>query len=133
MARSIEDIENYLIACNISYEQATPNTWLVHDPAWGGAQIVVHVNEPLVVFRVKLFEIPPNLADGPKARLFGWLLALNASDMLQGAYALEGKSVVAVEVMQLQNIDQNEFNAAIESLSQAIVNNRTELLDILNS
>ncbi|MBI5608885.1 MAG: hypothetical protein HY902_08380 [Deltaproteobacteria bacterium] len=131
MARTLEDFENYVISSEIPSEQAGPSTWVLHDLAWGGAQIVVHVSDPLVVFRVKLAEVPAGLSDSKRAALYGRLLQFNATDMLQGAYALEGSSVVAVEVMQLENLDHNEFLAAIDSLSQAITDHRDELLGLL--
>jgi hypothetical protein len=131
MARTLEDFENYVISSNIPSEQAGPGTWLLHDDAWGGAQIVVHITEPLVIFRVKLAEVPATLSDAKRAALFQRLLQLNASDMLQGAYALEDQAIVAVEVMQLENLDSNEFQAAIDSLSQAITDHRVELLGLL--
>lgn len=131
MARTLDDFENYVISSEIPSEQASPNTWVLHDPSWGGAQIVVHVSDPLVVFRVKLAEVPDSLGDSRRAALYGRLLQLNATDMLQGAYALEGAAIVAVEVMQLENLDSNEFRAAIDSLSLAITDHRDELLTLL--
>lgn len=133
MATSHEDIERYLLATHVPSELAGDGLWLLRDPSWGHAQIVVHHCEPLVVFRVKLFDLPAGLADARKAAIFARLLELNATEMLQGAYALEGDNVVAVEVMQSQNLDQNEFLAALDSLTLAIVEHRPSIEALLKA
>lgn len=133
MARTHEDIERYVLASHIPSEQIASGTWVLRDPSWEGAQIVVHHAEPLLVYRVKVCEVPSSLPIERKARLYHRLLELNATEMLQGAYALEGESVVAVEVMQVENLDQNEFNAAVDSLTLSIVDHRDELSALLGS
>ena len=131
MARSNEDIERYILNSRIPSEQVGPDTWIVRDPSWGGAQIVVQHTAPLVIFRCKLFDVPENLEPAIAAGLYRHLLELNATEMLQGAYALEGQALVAVEVMQDENLDENEFIAALESLTLAITEHRTEVLALL--
>jgi hypothetical protein len=131
MARTTEDIERYVFASHIPAEQVAPGTWVMRDPQWGGAQIVVYAADPLVVFRAKVCDVRSDLPPAQRARLFEHLLRLNGTEMLQGAYALEGESVVAVEVMQLENLDQNEFLAAIDSLSLALGSHGPGLAEIL--
>lgn len=131
MARSNEDIERYILNSRIPSEQVGPDTWIVRDPSWGGAQIVVQHTAPLVIFRCKLIDVPANLEPAVAAELYRHLLELNATEMLQGAYALEGHALVAVEVMQDENLDENEFVAALESLTLAITEHRTEVLALV--
>lgn len=133
MARTHEDIERYILTSGIEYDQPGSGTWVLHDPSWGGAQIVVHHDEPLVVFRVKLIDLPADLADAVELSMLRRLLTLNATEMLQGAYALEGRSVVAVEVMQAENLDQNEFLAAVDTLTLAVEEHRDEFGRLLYS
>jgi hypothetical protein len=130
MARNHEDIEGYILASGISHDEAAPGTWVLHDPAWGGAQIIVQHTDPLVVFRCKLFDLPA-LGDAAQAQLFRKMLELNATEMVQGAYALEDAAVVAVEVMQSENLDENEFLAAVDSLTLAIVEHHDALAALL--
>jgi hypothetical protein len=40
--------------------------------------------------------------------------------MLHGAYGIEGEKVVAMATLQTENLDYNEFQAAVDSLSMAI-------------
>ncbi len=127
-SHSAEKLESFLLNAGIAHEHIGDGTWLLRDPNWVGAQIVVQNTEPLVIFRVKLMDLPADLSDAKAAKLFRHLLQLNASDMLQGAYALEGNALVAVECMQSENLDQNEFLAAIDSLSLAIMEHRQGVL-----
>ena len=61
------------------------------------------------------------------------MLQLNGTDMVQGAYALEDSVVVVVEVLQSQNLDENEFLAAVDSLTLAIVEHHDELSALLTN
>lgn len=130
MARNHEDIERYILGSGISHDEAAPGTWILHDADWGGAQIIVQHTDPLVVFRCKLFDLP-EMGDSARAELFQRMLELNATEMVQGAYALEDGAVVAVEVMQSENLDENEFLAAVDSLTLAIVEHHDELAALL--
>jgi hypothetical protein len=130
MARTHEDIERYILSSGIAHDEAAPGTWVLHDADWGGAQIIVQHTDPLVVFRCKLFDLPELDAAG-RASLFGRMLELNATEMVQGAYALEDGAVVVVEVMQAENLDENEFLAAVDSLTLAIVEHHDELTTLL--
>ncbi len=131
MARTHEDIERYILGSGIAADEAAPGTWVLHDADWGGAQIVVQHTDPLVVFRCKLFDLPASLDVSGQAALFRKMLQLNATEMVQGAYALEDGAVVAVEVMQVENLDENEFLAAVDSLTLAIVEHHDELAALL--
>jgi hypothetical protein len=130
MARTHEDIERFILSSGMAHDEAAPGTWVLHDPDWGGAQIVVQHTDPLVVFRCKLFDLP-QIDTSKRALLFQHLLELNATEMVQGAYALEDNAVVAVEVMQAENLDENEFLAAVDSLTLAIVEHYAELTALL--
>lgn len=127
-SHTAEKLESYLLSAGIAHEHVGEGTWILRDADWVGAQVVVQNTEPLVIFRVKLMDLPKDLSDAKAAKLFRHLLQLNGSDMLQGAYALEGDALVAVEVMQSENLDQNEFLAAIDSLSLAILEHRQGVL-----
>jgi len=48
------------------------------------------------------------------------LLGLNATELVHGAYGLEGGSVVWVDTLQLENLDLNELQASAEAVELAI-------------
>lgn len=126
MAKTRDDIENYILGLGVAVHELAAGTWLLEDSQWEGLQIAVHLTDPLVVFRVKLFDLHAVPAER-QAALFKHLLTLNGTDMVQGAYALEGNDVVVVEVMQLENLDTNEFQAAIDCLTFALTVHYPEL------
>ena len=130
MARTHEDIESFIINSGVDYEEVGHGTWILHEEEWGGAQIVVQHTDPLVIFRCKLFDVPDMGAE-KTAALFGALLALNATELVQGAYALEDKAVVVVECLQAENLDENEFLAAIDCITLAIVEHHDALAAML--
>lgn len=132
MSRTNEDIERYIMASEINADEAAPGTWILHDDSWGGAQVVVQYTEPLVIFRCKLFDVP-ELPAAREAVLFRKMLQLNATDMVQGAYALEDSAVVVVEVLQAENLDENEFLAAVDSLTLAIVEHHDVLAGLIST
>jgi hypothetical protein len=98
---------------------------MVHDEIENVDNIVVTLAPPVVLFRVKLMAVPKDPAQ--VAALCKKLLELNATSMVSGAYALEGNAVIALETLQSENLDYNEFQAAIDGLTLAI----TEHYDML--
>jgi hypothetical protein len=119
-----EDMESYLVRLGMPYEEVEKGLWILHDEHEGIDNIVVHYAPPVAIFRVKLMDL-----DGDDSALFRRLLELNASDMVSGAYGLENSSVVVVETLQTENLDFNEFRAAVDSLSMAITDHYRTLRD----
>ena len=112
-----QDIEGYLIKMGLAYEEIGARTWMVHDDADHVENLVVTLNDPVVVFHVKLMDIP----DGcDRLKLFETLLKLNSTDMVHGAYGLEGNSVVATDTLQAESMDFVEFQASVDALTLAI-------------
>ena len=58
--------------------------------------------------------------DHARLKLYQTLLELNASDLVHGAYGLEGDEVILVDALELQDLDYSEFQASLESLSLAV-------------
>jgi hypothetical protein len=112
-----QDIEGYLIKMGVSYDEIATNTWMIRDNEDHVDNLVVTFNEPVVVFSVKLADIP----DGcDRLSLYEELLKLNAREMLHGAYGLEGNSVVATDTLQAENLDFNEFQASVDALNLSL-------------
>ena len=111
-------IDGYLVRSGLTYEVIGEGMWVLHDEIENVDNIVVTLSPPVVVFRVKLMELPE--APVAQAALCRALLELNASAMVSGAYAIEGNSVIALETLQSENLDFNEFQAAIDGLTLAI-------------
>jgi len=103
-----DDVEHYIIQMDYPFESIESNMWVVHDTA----NIVVTYDPPLVVFRMKLMDVP----NERKEAFFKILLELNANDMIHGAYGIEGENVVLIDTLQSEHLDLNEFQASLEAL-----------------
>ena len=115
----------------LDYESHDGGTWVVHDESDHLDNVVIQFAPPVVVFRVKLMDTPTDLTQ--RAQLYERLLQLNATDMVAGAYALEGSAVVVTETLQTENLDANELQAAVDGLSLAISEHYQELRGYLSA
>ena len=113
-----EIIDEYLLRSGLEYDALDEGLWVIHDEDDQLDNIILTWSPPIVVFRVKLMDAPTDSVK--RAELFEELLRLNASDMIAGAYALEGESIVATETLQSENLDFNEFQAGIDGLTMAL-------------
>lgn len=123
---SADDIEGYLIQMGVPFEQVAPHTWMIHDEYEMIDNIIVSFNDPVVLFHVKLMDIGP---DTDRLRLYETLLRLNTTDMMHGAYGLHGDAVVATDTLQSENLDFNEFQASVDSLSLCISDHYKKLAE----
>jgi len=71
-----------------------------------------------VIFRASIGTAPEG--DHARLKLYQTLLELNATDLVHGAYGLEGDEVILVDALELQDLDYSEFQASLESLSLAV-------------
>lgn len=122
------DIEAFLIKMGVSYDNLGRNTWMIRDNEQQLDNLVVTLNDPVIVFHVKLMTIP---SDCNRLRLYEELLRLNATEMLHGAYGLEGDDVIATDTLQAENIDFNEFQASVDALNLAITAHYRRLAPLL--
>jgi len=118
-------IEGYLVRAGVAYDVLGDGIWVVHDELEHVDNIVIRLAAPIVLFRVKLMELPADPA--AQAALFKKLLELNASAMVSGAYAIDNDAVIALETLQSENLDYNEFQAAIDGLTLAITEHYEQL------
>jgi hypothetical protein len=102
------NIEHYLIQMEYQFESIGPHMWVIRNTA----NVVVTYDPPLVVFRMKLMEIPKERRED----FFRLLLELNATHIIHGAYGIEGNNVVLIDTLQSEHLDFNEFQASLEAL-----------------
>lgn len=119
-----QDIESYMIRMGISYRELGRKTWVLRDSEDLVESLVVSLNDPVVLFQVKLSEIP---TECDRLKLYEELLKLNASEMLHGAYGLDGNAIVATDTLQGENLDFNEFQASVDALNLAITSHYSRL------
>jgi hypothetical protein len=112
--KSREDIESYLMKLGVPYELLGPELWNIKPQT--SENLVVTIAGPVVVFRIKVMDLPP----APRESLYAALLQLNATEMVHGAFGIEGEAVVITHALQLENLDYNEFQAVVEDITMAI-------------
>jgi hypothetical protein len=103
-----DNIEHYLIHMEYPFESVEAHMWIIRNTA----NVVVTYEPPLVVFRMKLMEIPKERRE----EFFKLLLELNATNMIHGAYGIEGDNVVLIDTLQSEHLDFNEFQASLDAL-----------------
>jgi len=109
-------VEQYLIDLKYNYQEVKPNFWLLDDAEHDLEGMVIMYTDPLVIFRVQVMNIP----ESNKLEFFKKLLELNASDMLHGAYGLEGEKVVITNSLEYETMDYGEFQATLDAISLAL-------------
>ncbi len=114
-----EDVVNFLNRMELEFEEVAEGMWLVYPAGQaGGTPIVISYARPLLVFRLKVLDVP---RDGEKcAALYRRLLEANATDLVHAAYGLEDDDVILTESLEVENLDFNEFQATVDSFQVAL-------------
>ncbi len=125
---SKEKLESYLNKLAIDYEETSANTWVIKDLSKGLENVVVAAVDPVIIIRVKVMDVPAQ----KREKFFETLLALNSSDMLHGAYALDGKSVVIVDTLLAETMDLEELQASLDAIGFALTPHYQKLQEYRN-
>jgi hypothetical protein len=112
-----EDVEGYLIRMELPFQELEDGLWVVGN-SQETAPVFVNYAPPLLVVRVAVMDAPTEeeLRNG----LFRELLELNATDLVHGAYALDGNEIVLSDTLQLGDLDFSELQASLESILLAL-------------
>jgi hypothetical protein len=113
---SRDKLEGYLMKLSLSFHEAGPGTWVVSDREMGLENLLVQLSEPLVILRIQVMEVPASRRE----QLFEELLKLNATDMIHGAYAVDGKNVLIIDTLEADTMDIDEFKASIDAIGLAL-------------
>ncbi|HEX2094931.1 MAG TPA: hypothetical protein VHG28_21200 [Longimicrobiaceae bacterium] len=120
-----EDLESYLLRMELMYEEVEDGMWIVQMDGAHGAKLVIHHSPPVVVFRLKMMDVPK---DGTRCtELYRRLLELNATDLVHAAYGIEADDVILTETLELENLDFSEIQATVDSFQVALASH----LDVL--
>lgn len=110
-----EDLESYLIRMSADFDELEEGMFLVRSEN-GGAPIVVHHSDPLLLVRMKVMDLP---ATGDLKGLYQTLLELNATDVVHGAYGIEDGELILSDTLELGTLDFDELRASLESVQMA--------------
>ena len=120
--KTAEDIESYLVKMDLEADEPRDGTWVVKGLN-GIDNMIITLAGPVLVYRVKVLELPKH----HREELYRTLLELNATEMMHGAYGIEGESIVISDALQLENLDFNEFAATVEDISLAVASHHGRL------
>lgn len=116
-----EDIESYLLKMGVQHENLGGDIWRLRESTMDN--LVISLAGPVVVFRLKMMDIPPT----QREELFATLLRLNTTDLFHCAFGIEDSAVVLTGALALENLDYNEFQAVIDDMSMAVSRQYQEL------
>lgn len=114
--RTEKDVEAYLGLMNRTFRkvEGEARTYLV-DSSEAMPAIAIRVDPPLIVLRVRITD-----AKDANVALLRKLLELNVDSLVHSAYGLERDHVVLVSAHELENLDFNELQAALDEIDLAL-------------
>ncbi len=127
-------IESFLRTLGLSFDELDAETWIINDEERGVENVIVVHEEPVIIFRLKVADLPP----GDRCALYEELLRLNGTDLLHGAYALEGDdlggtSVVLMNTLLSETIDIEEFQATLDAISLSVAEHYERLVPLVKT
>ena len=108
-------IKAYLLELDfdISHENQVEGLFVIQKENYGVKNLIIGVAPPIVIMEQYIFEIKE-----PSEHIYRSLLKKNR-DMIHGAFVLtdDGSKVIFRDTLQVENLDKNELEASINSLS----------------
>jgi len=112
---NFKTVEKFILDLDYSIISKNENEgfFVIENNFDGIKNLIIGVTPPIIIFEQHLFSLHTD-----NLHVFKSLLIKNR-DIIHGAFALteDGKRVIFRYTLQLHNLDQNEFDAAINSLS----------------
>lgn len=122
-------VKEYLFDMEIAIVSEDPNEKLVvvDDEENGIKNLIIDCEDPILIMEQVIMKVPGDPKD-----LFKRLLQINRS-LVHGAFVLDEKAEFFLfrDTLQLENLDRNEMEASIHSLSLALAEYSSELLSYL--
>jgi hypothetical protein len=116
---SREEVDGYIAKLgdgSVEYNEIEEGLWLVSRDD-SETKVVITYSPPIVVMRVNVMELPSD--GGAQATLMRKVLQFN-TELVHGAYGLEGEHIVLTSAHQLENLDFNEFQASFDDIVLAL-------------
>ncbi|MBI5518008.1 MAG: YbjN domain-containing protein [Deltaproteobacteria bacterium] len=116
--RTIEDVERFLRSGSIPFQDLGDGMFVVGDEASGLRNLAIKVESPVVVFRLRVMDVPEPGAPGREA-LFERLLKINGTGLLHSAFCLYPDGIFLTAALPLDNLDANELQAVVDDIGMA--------------
>ena len=129
MSENLDRVRGYLLDLDLTIvaENEAEELVVVDDEDNGIKQLVIDCEPPIVVIEQLIAEVPAAPGD-----LFVRLLQMN-NTLVHGAFVLDetGSRIFFRDTLQISNLDINELEGSIRSLSLALAEYGAELLTYL--
>lgn len=122
--RTKEDVERYMEEMGLEYEEVSEGVYHILDDLEEINDIYVLFSPPIVTCIVRLMKVPEKNCEA----FYRKLLELNG-EMIAGGYSIENDTVCLSDTLQTENLDFNEFQASIESIATALVEDFSDLAE----
>lgn len=126
-----EKVQGYLLDLdfNILQENEEDGVFWVDNEDAGIHNLVIGCLDPILVMEQFLFEIKEDTKEMYKK------LLIKNRDIIHGAFVLDetGKKVIFRDTLQLENLDQNELEGSLNSLSLLLSEYSEELIEFSKS
>lgn len=107
-------IEDYItqLGYSVSYKNEKDGIFCIENEADGIKNLIIAVASPILILEQYLFTLRSDRSETLKA------LLIKNRDIIHGAFVLDetGKKVIFRYTMQIENLDINEFEGALNSL-----------------
>lgn len=115
MTKQFDTIKNYLLELNynITHEDRKEGVLMIQNHNEGINNLILGIADPILIIEQYIFKI-----NKPNETIFKQLLQKNR-DIVHGAFVLDetGEKVIFRDTLQIENIDLNELEGSINSLS----------------
>jgi hypothetical protein len=126
--RTVKDVEAYLGRLNRSFKalDTEPGTFLISSGE-KYPPVALRVDPPIVLIRVHIGDAIGGNSGDETSALFRRLLQLNARGLVHASYGLEDNRIVLSSALELENLDFNELEAALDEIDLALAQQVPEL------
>lgn len=128
MKTHFEKIKSYLIELghDITFENVEDEVFVINQPDFGLQNLVIGCASPILIIEQFLFEI-----DSSNSTTLKVLLEKNRT-IIHGAFTLDetGSKVIFRDTLQLENLDLNELEGSINSLSLLLSEHASDLINL---
>ena len=106
-------------------ENAETGLFIVENESEGLKNVIIAVSDPIVIIQQHIFDLKED-----NAEIFKSLLQKN-QDIIHGAFTLDssGKKVLFRDTLQIENLDLNELEGSLQSLSLLMTEYAGQILE----
>ena len=126
MKNHFDKVRDYILELGYSIQRENPSegVLLISDDRSGIRNLVIGCSDPLLIMEQYLFDTTDSQPDMYKA------LLMKNHDIIHGAFALDdsGTKVIFRDTLQIENLDLNELEGSINSLSLLLAEYSDELI-----